>query len=134
MESRYVTASLFWFESQAERGFADAELGALAEHGGADTLFFEEGAVGGIEIAKIDVIVADLDDAMVARDFRILQSDVGAVATDDDARFFQRMSSASAGTGNDREDDIFGLRQDGRWILHYKRRLRAGGVAAGERW
>ena len=96
-QSANANQDYFRLESQAERGFADAEFGALAEHGGADTLFFEEGAVGGVEVAEVDVVFADFDDAMVARDFGVLQSDVGAVAADDDARFFERVSVPTPG-------------------------------------
>ena len=88
---------LLRLESQAERGFADTEFGALAEHGGADALFFEECAVGGIEVAEIGVVIADFDDAMVAGDFGIFKGDVGAVAADYDARFFECVSGACAG-------------------------------------
>ena len=70
----------------------------MAEHGGADALFFEEGAVGGVEVAEIDVVFADFDDAMVARDFGVLQGDVGAVAADDDAWLIERVSVSRAGT------------------------------------
>ena len=105
-------------ESQAEGGFADAEFGALAEHGGADALFFEEGAIGGVEVAEVDVVFADFDDAMVARDFGVLQGDVGAVAADDDARFFERVSGSYAGARDDGEDDVFRLRENGGGILH----------------
>src|SRR5579863_7051719 len=86
--------SLPGLKSQAEHGFANAELGALAEHGGADTFLFEESTVGGIEVAKIGVIFADFDDAMMARNFGILQGDVGALASDHDASLFQCVSSA----------------------------------------
>ena len=78
---------LFRLESQAERGFADAKFGALAKHGGADALLFEKCAIGGVEIAEVDVVFADFDDAVVARDFGVLQGDVGTVAADHDARF-----------------------------------------------
>src|SRR6202041_3675780 len=85
----FVATVLFWFESQAERGFANAKFGALAEHGGADALLFEKCAVGGVEVAEIDVVFADFDDTVVARDFGVLQGDVGAVAADDNARLFE---------------------------------------------
>ena len=91
----------FWFEGDAEGGFADAEFGIVAEHGGADALFFEEGAVGGVEVAEIDVVFADFDDAVVARDFVVGEGDVGAVAADDDAGFTQRVSDSCAGAGDD---------------------------------
>src|SRR3984957_7550377 len=131
---RFVATRLFGLESQAERGFADAKFGALAEHGGAEALLFEKCAVGGVEVAKIDVVVADFDDAVVARDFGVLQGDVGAVAADDDARFFEDVRRACAGAGDDGEDYFFRFRQDGGGVLHDQRGLGAGGVAAGEGW
>jgi len=109
-DGRFVATRLFWLESEAERGFADAKFGALAEHGGANALFFEKCAVGGIEITEINVVFANFDDAVVARDFGIFQCDVGAIAADDDARFFQGVSGACAGAGNDGEDYVFRLR------------------------
>src|ERR1700743_134654 len=135
MKSRREDAvGLFRLESQAERGFADAEFSALAEHGGADALLFEKSAVGGIEVTEVDVVFADFDDAIVARDFGILEGDVGAVAADHDARFLERVRGACAAAGDDREDDVFGLRQDRGGVLHDQRRLRAGATATGEGW
>jgi hypothetical protein len=131
---RFVATRLFGLESQAERGFADAELGALAEHGGADALLFEKCAVGGIEVAEVDVVFADFDDTVVARDFGVLQGDVGAVAADDNARLFEDVRGACAGAGDDGEDYVFRLRENGGGVLHDQRGLRAGGVAASERW
>ena len=44
------------------------------------------------------------------------------------------MRGACAGAGDDGEDDIFRFRQDGGGVLHDERGLRAGDVAASERW
>jgi hypothetical protein len=117
-ELRLLEPKSLGFESEAERGFADAEFGALAEHGGADALFFEEGAIGGVEVAEVDVVFPDFDDAVVARDLGILQGDVSALAADDDARFFQRVSSACVGASDDGEDDGFRPRENGSGVLH----------------
>jgi len=107
----------FRFEGEAEDGVADAEFGIVAEYGGADALFFEEGAVGGVEIAEVDVVLADLDDAVVAGDFWVGQGDVGAVATDDDASFLQRVGCAGAGAGDDGQDNVFRERKLGAVVL-----------------
>ena len=122
-----------WLESQAERGFADTKFSALAEHGGANALLFEKCAVGGVEVAEIDIIFADLDDAVMARDFGILQGDVGAVAADNDARFLERVGGARAGTGDDGEDYVFRAGENGGGVLHDQGGLRSGAVSAGER-
>jgi hypothetical protein len=122
----------FWLERQAERGFADAKFGALAEHGGADAFFFEEGAVGGVEVAEVDVVIADFDDAVVSRDFGILEGDVGAIAANDDARFLERVRGTYAGPGDDCEDNGFCSRQDGSGVRYNERRLCTSAVATGE--
>ena len=77
----------------------------LGEHGGAGALFFVEGAVGGVEVAEVDVVAADFEDAVMAGDFGIVEVDVGAVAAEDDARFGELVRGAFAGAGDDGEDD-----------------------------
>jgi hypothetical protein len=128
-----VLHGLFGLEGDTEGGFADAEFGVVAEHGGADTLLFEEGAVGGVEIAKIDVVFADFDDAVVAGDFGVGEGDVGAIAPDDDASFFQHVGGAGTGAGDDREDDIFGEGKLSAEVLLEEGRRGAASVTAGER-
>src|SRR5580704_11645545 len=78
--------SLLWLERDAQDGFADAELGVVDKHGGADAFFLVKGAVGGVQVAQIDVSVAYLDDAVMARNLRVLQRDVRAFASDHDTR------------------------------------------------
>jgi hypothetical protein len=129
---RFVATRLFWFESEAESGFADAEFGALAEHGGADALLFEKCAVGGVEVAEVDVVFANFDDAVMAGYFGIGKDDVCAVAADDDARLFQGVSGACARAGNDGEDYGFRSREMRGEILEDQGGLRAGAVAACE--
>jgi hypothetical protein len=120
-------------EGNAEGGVADAELGAVLEHGGANTLVAEECAVGGIEIAQVDVRVADFEQAMVAGNFGIGQGDVGDFASDDDSGLLEFVDGAFAGAGDYGECDA-DHRRKCRGIFTRQEGEGAGGIGASEGW
>jgi len=66
-----------------------AEEVAIAQHGRTHPFFLEKRPVGRIEIFQVDHLVADLQDAMMARDLRIIQRDVGTLAAKHSPRVCQ---------------------------------------------
>lgn len=78
---------LFGTEGDLDRAVANAELGAVLEHCGTNTAFLKEGAVRGIEILEVHEGVTDFEDAVMARDFGIVEREVGTLAADDRSAF-----------------------------------------------
>lgn len=117
---------------QANGGAADAKLRAIVEHGSADTLFAEEGAIGGVQIFEAEAGFADFEEAMLTRDFRVGEGKIGAFAADDGACASEREAVARLGPGDHREAGEDGCGQV--WIIIDGRSLhaRSGSVAAGE--
>jgi hypothetical protein len=82
-----VSYGLAGMQSEAQGAAADAKFGAVLQHRGADTVFFEESAVGGVQVFQVDETVPDFEQAMVARNLGIIQGHVGTFTADHRARF-----------------------------------------------
>ena len=121
-------------DGQAKNGYADAKFGAALQHGGAGALFFVERAVGGVEVAEVNVFAADFEDAVVARDFGIVEIDIGAVAAEDNARLGELVRGAFARAGDDCEDDAFVVGKLGGVVVVMDQGTGAGSVGAREGW
>ena len=98
-------------EVDADGAGADAKFGAILKEGSADALSFKEGAVGGIEVLQVDKLAANFKKAVMARDFRVVQAEIGALAANNGATIFQMEFQALIGARSDGEDEINALRK-----------------------
>src|SRR2546423_801911 len=109
--TRELTAQLLWFKTEANDAGADAEFGAVLEHGGAHALFVEEGAIGRIEILQVRKGFAYLEEAMVPRNLLVVQWNIGILASQDDPSLLQLVHRAFSRARNNGEQHGFGRRK-----------------------
>src|SRR5690348_18292139 len=97
-------ATSAFLEADANAALANAKLRAVPQHGRFHALFVEEGAVRGVEILQVDEFVADFQEAVVTRDFRIVQGNVSPLSPDDDAWLGQPEDLAAGRPGGNGKD------------------------------
>src|SRR6266404_538002 len=101
----------FRSHAQQDYGSADAEFGKMFQLRHADAFVFKKCAVRGFQIAQPDDVVFDLESAMPARDFLIVDDDVRVRSSHYDTRLLHGIDQAFSGTRNDGKADGFSLRK-----------------------
>jgi hypothetical protein len=128
-----LTQNGFGMKVQPDGAAADAKLRAILEKGRPHTLVLEKGAVGGIEILQIHGMIANLEDAMVPGDLRVVQRQIGALAADNGTGIVEKEGLALGGPSGDGKDDV-GVERELQAIVNGgQAKVRGGSVGAGER-
>jgi len=120
-------------KAQPDGAAAYTELRAVLQERSADTLVFKKSSVSGVKILQVDRVLANFEDTMVARDFRILERKVGALATNDGTGSAELEGFAFGGPAGNGQYDI-GIRREAQGVVNRGQAKPGGGsVGAGER-
>src|ERR1700704_251377 len=101
----------FRSHTQQDSGPADAEFGKMFQLRHADAFVFKKCAVRGFQIAQPDDVVFDLESAMPARDFLIVDDDVRVRSSHHDTRLLHGIDQTFGGARNDGKADGFSFRK-----------------------
>src|SRR5882724_8408985 len=91
---RNEKCSLLRLEIHTDHASADSKLGAIQQHRRANALFVEERSVRRIHVFQIDVGIAYFEQAVMARNFRVLHRNVRALAPQHHSRLGERVAGA----------------------------------------
>jgi hypothetical protein len=92
-----------FLETDTNPAFANTKLGAVAQHGGPHAFFVVKRSIGGVKVLQIYDFVPHFQQAMVPGNLGIVQRNVRAFPSDDDARLRQPEDLAVRWTGCDRQ-------------------------------
>src|SRR5580704_8691013 len=84
-------------DADQDHGSADAEFGEVFQLRDANSLIGKIRAVGRIHIAQADDISFNFNGAVPARNFFVIDDDIGVGPSHDDAWFFHRIDQAARG-------------------------------------
>ncbi len=94
---------------EANGAGAHAEFGAVLQESGADALAVEEGAVGGVHVFKVDEFAANFQQAVMARNFGVVEAEIGAFAANNGAAGVEVKFQALVGASDDGEQEVDAL-------------------------
>ncbi len=105
-------------DAQQDDGRADAEFGQMLQLRHADAFVFKKCAVRGFHVAEPDDVVFDLEGAMPARDFLIVDDDVRVRPSHHDARLLHGIDQAFGRARNDGKGDGLSHRKAEAGVFH----------------
>lgn len=73
---------LLGLKREPDRAATRSEQVAVAQHRRSHSFFPEEGPVGRVKVFQVNHLVSYLQNAVMARDFRVFQGDIGALAAE----------------------------------------------------